>query len=156
MCMPHTHTNCQAIDDRHVESAGAYMRYTLLPWGPVYKVVTRLTTAQTEPFHGAILQQLQRMQACSKPVLSLQSDLPKSDTPVSVTRRGSWEHAAACVYWDAHYQVSSEHSSSNNSALSDGRSSISISSSKRPSTLVPLAAVAVLLLSVQLCRQLCL
>jgi hypothetical protein len=81
------------------------MGYTLLPWGPVYRVVTRLSTAKTEPHHSAILPQLQRMQACSKPFLKLQSDLPQSDTPAGVTRLGSWEHAAACVYWDAHYQV---------------------------------------------------
>ncbi|CAM9105270.1 unnamed protein product, partial [Hapterophycus canaliculatus] len=83
----------QAVDESEIGAAGFYRGFSLVPHGLAYLVLPKLTLQESEQWHERIVKQLRSLDECMK--------------PVSVNRYhpGTWEFAAASVYWDAHYQA---------------------------------------------------
>jgi hypothetical protein len=87
----------QSIQEAEIETYGAWRSdFTLIPWGPVYRVFGRLNLPQIQELHHHSLHQLRRLQA-SFPAVD--AHFMRKFIP------GSWERAAANVFYDAHYQL---------------------------------------------------
>jgi hypothetical protein len=87
----------QSVQEAEIETYGMWRgAYTLIPWGPVYRVFGRLTLPQIQELHHHSLHQLQHLQTSFPAV---------DDTFMRKFIPGSWERAAANVYYDAHYQL---------------------------------------------------
>lgn len=85
----------QAISEVEIEYCGYWRGLTLLPWGSQYRVYGNLSTSEVQLLHSASYIQLKQFQSHFPHV---------DDSFVSSFPAGSWEFAAASVFYDAHYQ----------------------------------------------------
>ncbi|CAM9812280.1 unnamed protein product [Scytosiphon promiscuus] len=83
----------QAVDESEIGSAGLYRGFSLVPHGLTYLVLPKLTLQESERWHEEIVKQLRSLDECMELVSA------------NRYRPGTWEFAAASVYWDAHYQA---------------------------------------------------
>ena len=85
----------QAINEADIQYMGRWRGFTLVPWGTLFRVYGNLYVEVILSLHHDSYRQLQ----------SLRNFFPKVDESfVMKFPPGSWESAAANVYYDAHYQ----------------------------------------------------
>ena len=90
-----TYIDMQSIQEAEIEPMGRWRGLTLIPWGTVYRIFGPLTTIQIQELHYYSLLQL----------YALQHKFPTINNAYIIKfQSGSWERAAANVYYDAHYQ----------------------------------------------------
>lgn len=85
----------QSVQESEIEALGAWRGFTLIPWATQYRVFGKLHMPQVLELHHYSWDQLRR----------LQRHFPIVNEAFMVKfPAGSWERAAANVYYDAHYQ----------------------------------------------------
>lgn len=88
----------QAVNEVEIGAFGRWRGFVLQPWGTLYKV---LGGALASDEHAATLHASSYEQ-----LLRLQEAFPQVDAAfIAMFPAGTWEFAAASVYYDAHYQL---------------------------------------------------
>ena len=93
-----TYLDLQSVNEAEIEDFGRWRggQQMLVPWGVLYRVFGPLHLGQIQELHHYSLLQLHR----------LQRQFPAVDDTFALKfAEGSWERAAANVYYDAHYQL---------------------------------------------------
>ena len=85
----------QAVNDPEIDAFGQWRGLVLVPWGTLYRVFGPLRMDKIQELHLHSYQQLRALQTRFPAV---------NDQYVLKFAPGSWERAAANVYYDAHYQ----------------------------------------------------
>lgn len=85
----------QAVNDPEIDAFGQWRGLVLVPWGTLYRVFGPLRMDKIQELHLHSYQHLRALQTSFPAV---------DDTFVRKFAPGSWERAAANVYYDAHYQ----------------------------------------------------
>jgi len=85
----------QAVHDPEIEAFGQWRGLVLVPWGTLYRVFGPLHITQIQELHHHSYYHLRQLQAAFPAV---------DDKFMRKCAPGSWERAAANVFYDAHYQ----------------------------------------------------
>jgi hypothetical protein len=85
----------QSVQEAEIEPYGVWRGFTLIPWGTQFRVFGKLSLPQLQELHHYSWDQLRRLQLQFPAV---------DDTFMSKFIPGSWERAAANVFYDSHYQ----------------------------------------------------
>lgn len=87
----------QAVNEAEIGTNGFWRGFSLIPWGNVYRIFTgSLTINQIQTLHHYSLHILHQMKQ-QFPIIN--------KSFVDQFYDGSWERAAASVFYDAHYQL---------------------------------------------------
>jgi hypothetical protein len=85
----------QSVQEAEIEPYGVWRGFTLIPWGTQFRVFGKLSVPQLQELHHYSWDQLRR----------LQRQFPAVDDAFMLKFiPGSWERAAANVFYDSHYQ----------------------------------------------------